>query len=291
MTRFPCSASTGFPKAIFRSLLQKLVRRGHTELSEKVALTLAKNGDSKWLQTRASVILFEECWPLVPVVASHTPTIVLIKKVAGSKKNKDAAGLGSLAYEYSTGNKSAAKDSPDSLAVRTVAAGLKRPDAFFNWVESKSLSLEQKKVTASARSIYKQASWQWDKAFCIAASYLAMSSLPIVTPSTADVGSSFPTWVAIDKHTPEGRAAIQSAGAKLKIPPNQLSWISFYLESAKVNYLVHSPWWDAERKWRFLQLGISESYASEVWNQASEIIQEELHLHTSKINNLIKTGS
>lgn len=291
MTRFPSSASASFPKAIFRSLLQKLVRRGHIELSEKVALTLAKNGDSKWLQARASIILFEECWPLAPVVAAHTPTIVIIKKVAGSKKNKDAAGLGSLAYEYSIGNESAAKDSPNSLAVRTVAAGLERPDAFFNWVESKSLSLEQKKVTASARNIYKQASWQWDKAFCIAASYLAMSTISRVTPSNADFESSFPTWVAIDKHTPEGRAAIQRAGAKLKIPPKQLSWISFYLESAKVNYLVDSPWWDAERKWRFLQLGISESYAFEVWDQASEIIQEELHLQISKINNLIKASN
>lgn len=291
MTRFSYSASAGFPKAIFRSLLQKLVRRGHIELSEKVALTLAKNGDSKWLQTRASVILFEECWPLVPVVASHTPTIVIIKKVAESKKNKDAAGLGSLAYEYSSGNESAATDSPDCLAVRIVASGLERPDAFFNWMESKSLNLEQKKVIASARLLFKQASWQWDKAFCIAASYLAMSSLPIVEPSASNFESSFPTWVAIDKHTPEGRAAIQRAGAKLKIPPKQLSWISFYLESAKVNYLVDSPWWDAERKWRFSQLGISESYAFGVWHEASEVIKEELHLQTLRINDLIKTSS
>ncbi|WP_126514213.1 hypothetical protein [Pseudomonas taetrolens] len=277
-----------FPKAIFRSLLQKSVRRGYVELTEKVALALAEHGDSKWLKTRANIILFEECWPLARTTNPGTPTIEVLKEVARHRKNKDASGLGSLAYEYFSGNRRAATDSPDSLAVRVVAAGLERPDAFFNWVESKHLSSEQKAVVVSARLLLKRASWQWDKAFCIAASYLAMSPISKVDSSTSNFNCNFPIWVAIDKHTPQGRAAIQRAGAKLKIPYNQLSWISFYFESAKVNYLVDSPWWNAERKWRFEQLKISESYATGVWQEASIIIEEDLNFQTLKIYDLIK---
>ncbi|KMM83340.1 hypothetical protein TU78_19345 [Pseudomonas taetrolens] len=115
-----------------------------------------------------------------------------------------------------------------------------------------------------------------------------MSPISKVDSSTSNFNCNFPIWVAIDKHTPQGRAAIQRAGAKLKIPYNQLSWISFYFESAKVNYLVDSPWWNAERKWRFEQLKISESYATGVWQEASIIIEEDLNFQTLKIYDLIK---
>ncbi|SDZ30701.1 hypothetical protein SAMN05444506_11476 [Pseudomonas syringae] len=277
-----------FPRAIFRSLLQKLVRRGHTDLIESVAFALAEHGDSKWVQKRTGVILLEECWPFARSTKCNTPSILTLKKIASSKKNKDASGLGSLAYEYSNGNRRAATDSPDTLSVKIVAAGLQRPEDFFYWLENRTLSLEQKAIIDYSKLLLKMASWQWDKAFCIAASYLAISSVSETAPFSPVSESEFPIWVAIDKHTPEGRAAIQRASMKLKVPFNQLSWISFYLESARVNYLVESPWWTAERKWRFGHLNMTESYAEEVWSAASKIIKEDLLPHVINAEGFIK---
>ncbi|WP_129484572.1 hypothetical protein [Pseudomonas syringae] len=255
-----------------------------------MAFALAEHGDSKWVQNRAGVILIEECWPLACVAKYKAPAIVTLKQIARSTKNKDASGLGSLAYEYSNGNRQAATDSPDILSVRIVAAGLQRPADFFHWLENKSLNTEQKTAIENAKLFFKMASWPWDKAFCIAASYLAISPISSTEPCPPVPKSDFPIWTAIDKHTPEGRAAIQRASTKLNVPFNQLSWISFYLESAKVNCLIESPWWTAERKWRFNQLKIAEDYAEEVWATASEIIKEDVFSYVKKTENFIKAN-
>ncbi|CAI9002925.1 HEAT repeat domain-containing protein [Pseudomonas chlororaphis] len=276
-----------FPRAILRSLLQKAIRRGYIGLTERVAYLLAEHGDSAWLRARAGVIVFEECWPFAARLRQNTATIKIFQEIAKLKKNKDASGLGSLAYAYSTGDRSAASYSQDDLAVRIVAAGLRRPDAFFNWVESKNLSMEQTEVINSARSTFKRATWPWDKAFTIAASYLALS--PIAQPSASLCISeeNFPIWVAIDKHTKEGRLSLKRVASQLNISSRDLSWISFYLEGAKVNDLVDSIWWSDEKKWRFSQLKITEDQAIATWKKASNIIQEDLLMYTHKIEHLV----
>jgi len=50
----------------YRSLLQKAVRRGNTELVYTAsALIESLDGRSAaWLETRTAVIMFAECWPL-----------------------------------------------------------------------------------------------------------------------------------------------------------------------------------------------------------------------------------
>ena len=47
-----------------RSLLQKAVRRGESDLVVKVVDHLYEIGDIRWLKQRVGVIIAEECWPL-----------------------------------------------------------------------------------------------------------------------------------------------------------------------------------------------------------------------------------
>jgi hypothetical protein len=48
-----------------RSLLQKAVRRGESDLVVKVVDHLYEIGDIRWLKQRVGVIIAEECWPLM----------------------------------------------------------------------------------------------------------------------------------------------------------------------------------------------------------------------------------
>src|SRR5438105_12776025 len=87
-----------------RSLLQKAVRRGNQSLAYKVAHHLCDIGDINWLKTRTFVIVFEECWPSGAsqcVPTNFDNLLDMLLNVAQAVKRKDAAGLGSLAFEHS----------------------------------------------------------------------------------------------------------------------------------------------------------------------------------------------
>ncbi len=94
------------PHELERSLLQKAVRRGNEELTEKVVKYLTNVGDTIWLKNRFPIIVFEECWTYT---GNHYNVL------ARTVKNKNAAGLGALAVKMNTS---------EDLAIRTVARGL-----------------------------------------------------------------------------------------------------------------------------------------------------------------------
>lgn len=284
-------SSGDFPRAMLRSLLQKVVRRGRPDLAEAVAIVLAKHGDSKWLNTRAGIIVFEECWTLSPLLNAQPSTIHTLKTVSRVQKNKNAAGLGSLGYAYSIGDQSAVSNSADSLAIRIVAAGIKRPDDFFKWAISKTSNSEQTSVIFAAEIFFRRATWAWDKAFTIAASYLACSPLPPTNQCNAPIIDDFPYWIAVDKHTPEGKIILKNVAHDLDLSPLKLSWISFYLESSVSNSITASPWWVTEKKWRLTQLGINEGEAEKIWKDASTLIKEKTRAHAINIENILSGNS
>ena len=275
-------------RPLLRSLLQKAVRRGYVELVRKVIITLAERGDSAWLHARAGVIVFEECWPCAHLLNGGTPSAVTLENVTAMRKNKDAAGLGSLAYAASEGNLNAIHKSHDPVAVKIVAAALKRPESFYKWAISECIAEEQLVVVLASQRYISKASWPWDKAFMVAGAYLSCrGEVPQPQLSTLSPSVPFPYWVAVDKHTPQGKTALRRVASDLGMPERILEWASFYFESAISNDLCPSPWWKSESEWRFDSLGISLEDAKSLWACASPHIENTVKAQSDRLIGLV----
>lgn len=84
--------------SIERSLLQKAVRRGNTEIIEKVLHYL--KDDLPWLRRRLQLIAYEECWPITHTINPYDKPYQIFKeykRLAVSVKNNNASGLADLA--------------------------------------------------------------------------------------------------------------------------------------------------------------------------------------------------
>jgi hypothetical protein len=168
-----------------RSLLQKAVRRGNEELTEKVVKYLTDVGDTIWLRNRFPIIVFEECW---------TYTGLSYSILSRTVKNKNAAGLGALAVKNNTS---------DDLAIRAVARGIDNPVKFWEWARSND---SNKHIIETAFSASKRSVSPEDKAMMFAAAYLAVKCpLPEIQVIEPNNDPNFPYWIAIDKHTGRGR--------------------------------------------------------------------------------------
>ncbi len=100
----------------------------------------------------------------------------------------------------------------------------------------------------------------------------------------------FPYWVALDKHTPQGKTALHAASAELGIPYRKLIWAGFYYESAKTNALAKSPWWEAERRWRLNKAGLSLDSASELWSQVRPILRRLIADEEADLQQVVEVG-
>jgi len=262
-----------------RSLLQKAVRRGADYIVEAAIRNLIAIGDQAWLRSRAVVITFEESWPLARSLVltkdQQTKETTLLR-VSHATKQKDAAGLGALAFAFHEGDQSMLDIVPSKLALRVVSEGLDRPNAYFDWALSQCSSEESRRVVIAARDYLAAATWGWDKATILAAAFLAASGgVPTLPPCESTV-SDFPYWVALDKHTPEGKEAFRRVSTKYGIAYRQLIWASFYCESATVNALEPSAWFEVERSWRLRKAGLNTQTAMELWGHLRPVISAEL---------------
>ena len=265
-------------RPLLRSLLQKTVRRGDAQLAETVACRLAERGDLAWLKTRAGVIAFEECWPYGTKLLNHPP-LVSLREIAGLTKNKEAAGLGSLAHAFAEGDLSVLDAAPDPVAVKIVAASLTRTEEFFLWAAQSCNEEEHTDLLRTARTCFRRASWPWDKAFASAAAYFAClgQSLAVERASPATVTMlRFPLWVAVDKHTSVGKSALRRMASQLWVPSSQLEWASFYFESACCNEKSAGTWWEAEMEWRFRTVHLEVSEAQTLWDAARDHVRNEV---------------
>lgn len=269
-----------------RSLLQKAIRRGHADLAATVATRLDQIGDRRWLRSRAVVLAYEECWPstvdmaLPPATASK---VLWLRRLAGLKKQKDAAGLGTFAHALSEGDTTVLGDSPDERAVRVIATAIQRPGDFWHWATTEAKTQRSAAFVRQAKASISAPTWPWDKAFVMSAAYLALASdAPQASPGTLP-DESFPFWCAIDKHTPAGKIALATVADALEVPRRQLTWASFYFESAVVHGLEHSPWWEAERRWRLKRAGLSVEQALELWARARPLFVAETETATADL--------
>jgi hypothetical protein len=281
---------------IMRSFLQKAVRRGNIELTKKTVIYLINNNDLEWVRRRLAVITFEECWPYGLFVSYEKNTESLIKNfsnLACTIKNKDAAGLGSMAYEYSEGDGSVLSnlDNEHIKYVKKVSDGIKNPESFWKWALSEQFQEERKiKLINKAYESFKKAGWPWDKAFVISGAFLAITENIPRVKFDEQKKIDLPFWVGIDKHTQHGKEAIRKISKDLKVDSNKALWISFYFESANCNSLTDSFWWDKEIAWRMRKINLEINEAIEIWSRfkpkLQEFLQEESKKIEEKINNI-----
>ena len=264
-----------------RSLLQKAVRRGSTTLVGKVVKHLYEIGDVRWLKQRIGVIIAEECWPLLAeweLLNTPEAMIDLLSQVARSVKFKDAAGLGSLAYALSEGDTSVLSGSDEDDYIRRIGDAIKDANKYWKWVISERSNDRQAILIQRAEKVYRKGGWPWDRAFTQAAAYLAVTDgLPkLQRVDKLNSEEKFPFWVALDKHTPHGKTTLRIVAKKTGIPWRQLNWASFYFESAVVNKLEPSRWWEKEAEWRLGKVGLSFCEAKSIWAKAQPLFVELL---------------
>jgi|ERR1700733_9092765 len=274
-----------------RSLLQKAARRGYARVVELALERLDSIGDKTWLRSRAIVITFEECWPLAASLAidrelsSKRNALLSVAKAA---KQKDAAGLGALAHAHQEGDQSMLDCVPDRYALRIVSEAVQRPKAFFDWILSQSRTQRATDVIKSSERYLPAATWPWDKACILAGALLAtMGEMQKMEPADAPP-EEFPYWVALDKHTPEGKVALTEAAREVRSSYRRLIWASFYCESARVNRLLPSPWWDAERTWRLRRAGLSWDAAQELWSRARPFVRGRLEGKAASLKDFVE---
>ena len=275
-----------------RSLLQKAARRGYPDVVELVARRLYDNGDRTWMRSRAVVITFEECWPLAQRLAlSKEPEskFAALREVTSVVKQKDAAGLGALGFAYHEGDHSMVHIVPDPWALRMVSEAIDRPQAFFEWAASHSRSEASAKIVDSAKRYLAAATWGWDKACIIAGAFLAVTkSIPDLEMAPIH-DTAFPFWVALDKHTPQGKVELRRLSAEFNLPYRHLIWSNFYFESAVVNSITESPWWNVEMKWRLHRAGLTLETGAALWKKVRIILRDRLAVEADNLRAIVES--
>ena len=275
-------------EARYRSLLQKAVRRGHTDLvlTTSALLESLSSREKNWYRTRTAIITFEECWPLGSELVFNRKfhsKVAALMKVTRSSKLRDASGLGYLASALIEGDTAVLDGKTDDKHVRIIADAIMRPDAFWQWIAARKKSDEQKALIENAMR-YKQEGLPRDRAVIQAAAYLAVIEKPPLRYEPTLPDQAFPYWVAFDKHTPEGRLVLRDVSRDLHIPQPQLEWTCFYFEGAKTNGEIHSKWWTRNCRRHFKKVGLAIEEAHLLWEPAKPQMIEALEGYSRQLH-------
>ncbi len=265
----------------YRSLLQKAVRRGHTDLvlTASALLESLSAGGRNWYRTRTAIITFEEFWPLGRELVFnrkfHSKVAALLK-VTRSVKSRDAAGMGYLANALNEGDTTALSGTADDKHIKIVANAIQRPDDFWQWITARQTSGKNETLVENARRFRAEGSIR-DRAVIQAAAYLAV--IGTIPPATQlpPPSEPFPYWIAFDRHTPEGRLVLRDVARDLHLAPPQLEWSYFYFEGSKTNGEIPSKWWDLNCRRRFNKVGLPPEEAHLLWDPVRPQIMEALN--------------
>jgi hypothetical protein len=264
----------------YRSLIQKAVRRGHTELIFTISAFIESEGllPASWFDARSAVITFEECWPLggeLTFTKGVPSKVAALVRVAEAHKLRDATGLGFLAYTLGRGDASVLDGSADDKPIRLLAKATIHPPDYWSWIHEQHFSVQGKTLLTNALSC-RAGERPHDKAVIQAAVYLALTApFPEISPAAAQ-DLPFPFWVVFDRHTGEGRRALRDVARDLHIPLPQLEWVSFYFEGSVPNAEMPSAWWQKYCDWRFRRLALDPQEAHLIWEPAKAQIIEAL---------------
>jgi hypothetical protein len=264
----------------YRSLLQKAVRRGNTELIYTASALIESLGGrpAAWLETRTAVITFAECWPLGTELLFTKPfhsKVAALLRVAHRQKARDATGLGLLAYDLDRGDDTVLAAVPEDKAVRLIARAIRQPAGFWSWISEQPVAGTCKSLIENAFR-YREGGRPHDKAVVQAAAYLALATPPPKIGAAQTPEGAFPYWVVFDRHTAEGKRVLRDVARDLHMPLPLLEWLHFYYEGAVANADAPSPWWQQFCRWHFERLGIPPAEAHLVWRPAREQVIDAL---------------
>lgn len=283
---------------VSRSLLQKAIRRGCQDVAAATFWHLSNDKEEfRWVKARLAVLTFEEAWPYGEIVnfnKSRIENLRHIMALCSVRKNKDAAGMGSLAYALSQGDNSVLENDKDDWYIRVVAKALKEKEKFLMWAQSESTLVSAKQTLLVKRAIEgsKKASWPWDKAFTYAAALLAIKHpVPELYKCPTLPADEFPFWIAIDKHTQKGKEVIRQVANELHIPVEIAFCISFYFGGGKCSEITPGPWWERERSWSLSRLRISEADAEILWLKISSLLKKYLEKDAMDLKSRIMQSS
>ncbi|MDR3666976.1 MAG: hypothetical protein P4L35_09050 [Ignavibacteriaceae bacterium] len=266
---------------IERSLLQKAVRRGDVELTEKVVAYLLSVGDKDWLRDRLFVIAYEECWPIANQIQIKD-LVFEYKKIALTVKNKNAWGLAELAGNFSKNNYKLDSTQSDDFnaGIIYLAKVLKDPENFWEEIKDFSGYHESESRIISAQKALNRAKFPGDKAMMYAAGYLSIyETVPPVEIIQPINNPDFPYWVAFDKHTDYGKMILQQIAEKLGMDYHTLKRMTFYNAGVVCNEIKSSPYFDALIDWRNRQMkGLQER-----WPEVEAMIIEETKAVADKL--------
>ena len=264
-----------------RSLLQKAVRRGQTDLVFTIGAMMEQQGPKakSWFRHRTALITFEECWPLgadFQLNRKFYSKVAALVKTSLSVKTQDAMGLGYLAYALCRGDRSVLDGGSEDRPIKIVAKATEKPQQFWEWILATPMSAAQKQFVDNAMQ-FKNAGRPREQAVVRAAAYLAVAVDDLPAFDTVSPNQNpFPYWVALDGHTPQGRRAIRDVARDLYMPPSQLEWAMFYFEGAQTNACMPSAWWQRNTQWHFQKIGLAAEEAHLLWGPAKSQVMEAL---------------
>lgn len=275
---------------LLQSLLQKAVRRGNADIVRRVIQCLVRSGNLEWLRRRAAVLVFEECWTYGHEFNNESGEFELTEQfvhLARTIKNKNACGLGSLAYHSSLGAEMAIVSDSLENDLRVICAALGKPQPFWEWSNRRVENEKQKKLLQNAQRGFVEADLPWDRAFMLAATYLSFTANVPEKKFSNRVPGEFPFWIAIDRHTTLGVEKITEAANQINLEPELALWLTFYFEGAQCHEMVPSPWWEQERIWRLKSLGLKMEEGKLAFEKLKPILIELLREEAKKLSEII----
>jgi hypothetical protein len=82
--------------------------------------------------------------------------------------------------------------------------------------------------------------------------------------------------VVFDRHTSEGKRALNDVARDLHMQLPQLEWCYYYFEGAGTNAEHPSPWWQRYCRWNFQRIGLSPEEALLLWEPARDQLIDAL---------------
>jgi hypothetical protein len=256
----------------YRSLLHKTARRGYSEWIFTTSALIDAMGAraAAWFETRSAVMVLAECWPLSAEMrftkGIHSKVAALVR-LAAHQKNRDATGLGFLAYVLDKGDASALEASPGEKPLRWLARAIRNPSGFWSWVFDHTAGKGRKTLIDNAFR-FRDGGRPHDQAVAMAAAYLALTQSPLEIRPAPMPEEAFPFWVVFDRHTAAGKRVLKDTARDLHIPLPQLEWAYFYFEGSASNAEASSPWWRAYCRWHFRKVGLLPEEIHLLWEPA-----------------------
>ena len=255
---------------VLRSLLQKAVRMSAPEVAVSTAQALRARRNDHWVSQRLQVIAFEEAhhvafdlgFPL-PQHGMIAAENELLRRLCVTVKDKSATGLASLAlntYQGSPYTRAVLAGQPAMYdAVEEVISYLRDPEMLFATLDARD--------ARCARVAYSAATFEWDRAFIVAAAYLRAEERPEPVSCGPTAWDDFPWHLAYDKHSATGKLVMAAVSTASGVQQRRVEAVTFLCGSGQCCDANDSLWWEAERARCLRHVGLSLEEAQDLYAQ------------------------